>query len=275
VSSASAVIPAYNEEDCIERCLETLLDQTRPPHEVIVVDDGSTDRTQQIVEGLGVRLLHQSHRGPGAARNLGASRATGDILVFVDADMTFHREFLDYLTRPIREGKAVGTFTREEYVRNTDNRWARLWTLNDYLPPGRRVHPDSPNEDRVFRAIRRDAFLRVGGFEERSGASNDDWSLAPKLGQLATAAAGAICYHDNPSTPGEVFLCARWLGRTGLYHGAPMALGHVAPWRTLRQGRRLWRGSHDPASWLFRVIYDLGLLAGHVDHAYFHRGQAK
>ena len=91
----SVIIPAYNEEQYIGACLESLLNQTHPSYEAIVVDDGSTDRTVEVIRSFnGVRLLRQDHSGPGGAYNLGAQHARGDILVFVDAGMTFVPDFI-------------------------------------------------------------------------------------------------------------------------------------------------------------------------------------
>jgi glycosyltransferase involved in cell wall biosynthesis len=84
----SVVIPCYNAADYIERALRSVAQQTLPPYEVIVVDDGSTDRTPDIVAGFrpSVVLLTQPNGGVAAARNAGTQRATGDWIAFLDAD---------------------------------------------------------------------------------------------------------------------------------------------------------------------------------------------
>nr|WP_246447735.1 glycosyltransferase family A protein [Novosphingobium flavum] len=84
----STVIPAYNRADLIPETLRSILSQTRPPHELIVVDDGSTDGTPDAVAAFGksVTLLRQSNAGAGVARNTGCARATGDIIHFMDSD---------------------------------------------------------------------------------------------------------------------------------------------------------------------------------------------
>src|SRR3990167_165993 len=103
----SIIIPAYNEAKYIGTCLSSLQGQNLKTKEIIVVDDGSTDDTLKVVNSL--KILHQNHRGAGAARNLGAKHAIGDILVFVDADMEFSPQFLEHLTLPIRQGESRGT----------------------------------------------------------------------------------------------------------------------------------------------------------------------
>ena len=80
---ASIVIPVYNAENTIEATLKALKLQTEKDFEIIVVDDGSIDKTKEIVSKHPVRLIFQEHLGPAAARNLGVENAKGDIIVFI------------------------------------------------------------------------------------------------------------------------------------------------------------------------------------------------
>jgi glycosyltransferase involved in cell wall biosynthesis len=85
----SVIIPAYNACKFIAEAIESVLNQTFPAHEIIVVDDGSTDGTGEFVEkqfGDKVRLIQQGNKGQGAARNAGIKVATGNIFQFLDAD---------------------------------------------------------------------------------------------------------------------------------------------------------------------------------------------
>lgn len=86
--SISVVIPAYNAEAVIERAIESVLRQTRPPEEIIVVDDGSTDRTAEKVWQYGdrVRYLFQKHCGANEARNCAIEQAQGTWIALLDAD---------------------------------------------------------------------------------------------------------------------------------------------------------------------------------------------
>ena len=84
----STIIPAYNRADLIGETLRSVLSQTRAPAEVIVVDDGSTDGTPDVVAGFGkdVTLIRQVNAGAGPARNAGFARSTGEIIHFQDSD---------------------------------------------------------------------------------------------------------------------------------------------------------------------------------------------
>jgi glycosyltransferase involved in cell wall biosynthesis len=82
----SLIIPVFNGERFLREAIESALEQTRPPHEVIVVDDGSTDASAEIARSLGVTCLQQSNQGPSAARNLGAAHSSGDYIAFLDQD---------------------------------------------------------------------------------------------------------------------------------------------------------------------------------------------
>jgi glycosyltransferase involved in cell wall biosynthesis len=83
----SVIVPCFNDEEYIADCLTSICEQDYPEIEIIVVDDGSSDRSAQIVRGFeGVRLIEQENQGPAAARNVGIRAAQGDLIAFCDAD---------------------------------------------------------------------------------------------------------------------------------------------------------------------------------------------
>jgi glycosyltransferase involved in cell wall biosynthesis len=85
----SVVVTAYNSETFVKDAVESVLRQTLPVDEVVVVDDGSSDRTGEIVKQFaerGVRYLYQDNQGPGAARNRGVNETSGELIAFLDAD---------------------------------------------------------------------------------------------------------------------------------------------------------------------------------------------
>jgi glycosyltransferase involved in cell wall biosynthesis len=91
----SVIIPAYNREEYIGEAIESVLTQTYPPYEVIVVDNNSTDRTVEIAASFaGVSVVHESKQSIGAARNRGVLASSGDWLSFLDSDDLWTQEKL-------------------------------------------------------------------------------------------------------------------------------------------------------------------------------------
>jgi len=209
----SIIIAIYNEEKYIDACIKSLLQQNYKPIEIIIIDDGSVDKTKTIVTKYpSIHLFSQEHLGTARARNYGAEKATGSILIFVDADMKFQGNFIENLIRPIEDGTTKGTFSKLEYVANWDKPLSRCWNRNNkpILPEKMRVRQDI-NEGDDFRAILKSEFLRVNGFDNIG--YTDTWSLAKKLGHKPVNAPGAVYYHYNPETYSEVFSSAKWIGK--------------------------------------------------------------
>lgn len=208
----SIIIPVFNEEKVIGDCLTSLQEQTYKDIEIIVIDDGSKDKTRESVGNFPVKLVEQSHLGPGVARNHGVKEAKGEILVFVDADMTFDKKFIELLTKPIRGGQTIGTFSKYEFVYNKNNVWSKCWNINKGLPVHKMHKENYPDTQPVFRAILKKEFLKAGGFEPIGYI--DDHTLSNKLGVLAISSPGAIFYHRNPDNLLEVYKQARWIGKS-------------------------------------------------------------
>jgi glycosyltransferase involved in cell wall biosynthesis len=80
----------------------------REKYEVIVVDDGSTDETKDIVAKYPVRYIHQQNRGPAAARNNGVNHAQGEIVLFTDADCEPEPTWIEEMIKPLNDNQVVG-----------------------------------------------------------------------------------------------------------------------------------------------------------------------
>ena len=110
----SIIIPAFNEERLIERCLHSIavsLAANLTPgftSEIIVVDNNSTDRTGKLARQAGALVVFETINQIGRARNAGAAQATGDWLLFLDADSLLSPRLLADILRAIEEGKSVG-----------------------------------------------------------------------------------------------------------------------------------------------------------------------
>jgi glycosyltransferase involved in cell wall biosynthesis len=234
----TVIVPVYNEELYLAECLRSLRAQTYKPLEIIVVDDGSTDGTAALARRAGVLVLSQRHAGQARAVALAAEVAHGAVLAFLDGDQQFPPDFIERLVAPIVANECLGTSPSEEIVANPENVWSRCMQIIGGLPPEKRASllPSQRAQGAaVYRAVRADAFRRVGGFDDVG--YDDDRTLAAKLGQNARFVDGVFCYHHNPATLPEVFKLGSWGGKS-VWH------------------RRRWRGLLDffPLRGVFRGL---------------------
>src|SRR3954453_18164174 len=108
--SVSVIIPTYNRASYIATAVESALNQTRIPDEILVVDDGSTDDTDRVLRqfGLPIRVIRQANRGRSAARNVGLRAATGDAVLFLDSDDFLMPENIETCARVLETKPEIG-----------------------------------------------------------------------------------------------------------------------------------------------------------------------
>ncbi len=174
----SVVIPAYNAEQFIREALDSVLAQTYRDFEVLVVDDGSTDSTREIVASYGepVRCIEQANAGPSAARNRGVREARGELIAFLDADDLWMPEKLAEQA-PLfdAEGRVGLVYCQAERI-GADG---RILTTPDRPKPEGKVFEDflrrnhCPTSGAV---VRRECFAQCGGFREDMSQA-EDWHL--------------------------------------------------------------------------------------------------
>ncbi|MBP1599334.1 MAG: glycosyl transferase [Acidobacteria bacterium] len=130
----SIVIPDFNHAPYIGEAIQSVLDQTYPLHEIVVVDDGSTDDSREVVARFGnrVRYLWQENRGLSAARNTGIRAAQGEYVGLLDADDMYEPEFLSTLV-PILEGRpdAAGVYCGYRFVNHQNTPLETLSACED------------------------------------------------------------------------------------------------------------------------------------------------
>ncbi len=124
MTSLSVIIPNFNRETLIGETLSNLLGQTRLPDEIIVVDDGSTDKSVEVIQSFGskVKLIQQTNQGPGAARNAGLRIATGEFIQFQDSDDLFSLNKLEVQARLLDQTGADIAFSPWVKVRIEERR---------------------------------------------------------------------------------------------------------------------------------------------------------
>jgi len=176
----SVVISVYNGAGQLERCLRSLAPERPWLEEVVVVDDGSSDRSGEVARMAGCELVRlPTRRGISVARNTGAYAATGDILVFIDADTE---------VRPGWAGALRAAFAGGAVLAGGGLRWPEAHTLSEWYQSAGRWHDEEarngflPFASGAHFAIRRDVFLRLGGFDELLPVTEDlDLSLRAQL----------------------------------------------------------------------------------------------
>lgn len=222
VGRVSVVIAGHNEEDSIARCVVSLREQSRPPDEIIVVSDGSTDRMPAKLRELQNRgLIQEAHctqvrGGKSAALNLAVGRTTGDIVVNVDCDCTFDRHAIRDIVEPFADHE-VGAVSGNIIVRNPDASLITACQAIEYLisiSQGKQA-ADMTNQvsciSGAFGAFRRVVMQRVGGLDAGGGEDLDVTLKLRTAGWKAVFAPDAICYTDVPETfPALVRQRFRW-----------------------------------------------------------------
>ncbi len=112
----SVVIPTYNRSLLVQKAIKSVLSQTKPPYEIIVVDDGSRDDTLSVLKNYPVKVLHQENRGVSSARNLGIKKSTGDVIAFLDSDDEWKEDKLKNQLTLHKEGYKF-SHTEEIWIR--------------------------------------------------------------------------------------------------------------------------------------------------------------
>ena len=187
LSFVSVVIPAYNEEDYLLACLESIKKQDYAgKYEVIVVDNASTDNTAQIALAWGAKVVYESKRSPASARQKGAEVAKGEIVAFIDADTRAPTHWLSTI---------VSRFVRKPGMVSISGPYAycdagKLTKITSYMG-----NFFSIITDQLFRkvfhkgsavwgcnfAVRRSAFWEVGGFNTNIKFYGEEYELSLRL----------------------------------------------------------------------------------------------
>jgi cellulose synthase/poly-beta-1,6-N-acetylglucosamine synthase-like glycosyltransferase len=200
----AVTVGVYNEEKRVGGLLDALRAQTRPPDQVVIVDDGSTDATREVActwarRDSRVRVLAQENRGPAAARNVAWRAADADVCIFTDGDCVPAADWIERLLQPFADphvGAAGGAYS----TINTRSRLARFigceiaWRYRN-VDGAIQVHGT------YNLAVRRHVLEEVGGLDERyPKASGEDWDMTYKISRTHTIAYvhDAVVGHYHP-----------------------------------------------------------------------------
>jgi GT2 family glycosyltransferase len=236
----SVVICAYNAERTMRACLESLRTLRYPHYEVIVVNDGSTDRTLAISEEFPeIRIVSQDNRGLSAARNVGIAAATGDIVAFTDSDCVVDPDWLTYLSYGFDSAGFVAV-GGPNLPPPEESRTAACVAAS----PGGPTHVLLNDEVAEHipgcnMAFRKDVLDRVGGFDPVFRAAGDDVDLCWRLqneGHVIGFSAAAMVWHFRRNT------VKAYLKQQMGYGAAEALLYFKHPYRFNFLGQSKWLG---------------------------------
>ena len=197
----SVVVPVHNGGPDLRACLEAIARSSRRPDELLVVDDGSTDGAVACARELGAKVfsLPDGPHGPAWARNRGAARSAGDVLVFVDADVEIHPDALERFARAFADDpELAAVFGSYDDHPSAPGHVSRYKNLLHHF-----VHQQGAGDAETFwagcGAIRRDVFKSAGGFSEAyRRPSIEDIELGARLraaGHRIRLAPEILCTH--------------------------------------------------------------------------------
>jgi glycosyltransferase involved in cell wall biosynthesis len=184
--AVSVVVPLFNKERYIRRCIESICRQTMPDFEAVVVDDGSADRSADVAEAIAdprIRIIRQENRGEGAARNRGIREARAELIAFLDADDEWLPGFLEAIM-DLRHSHPEAGILATGYRRYRNGSWDMETTLagpsgdhrlliRNYLCLAMKGNPVCSSNT----AIPSSVLAQTGGFPEGEpyGADRDLW----------------------------------------------------------------------------------------------------
>jgi len=181
MTRVSIIIPCYNAERYVRETIESALSQTRPADEILVIDDGSTDRSVEVAASFGdsVQVIRQSNGGSSVARNKGIEHATGDYLLFLDADDLIDPRTIEVQLAAVQGvSNGVGLMGGAWFTEDPEQ------TTHTQLPPERGFFPDIIQGNLgLMHAwfVPREMMRKVGGF--RPGlVMFEDWECWCRLG---------------------------------------------------------------------------------------------
>ncbi len=186
----SVIIPCYNRERYLAEAIESVLEQTHPNIELIVIDDGSSDRSGEIAQSYPLKYHYQTNGGISAARNAGIAVANGEFLAFLDSDDIWVQDKL---------AKQMAAFDT-----NPDIEAVFGYAQNFYSPEldenfrNRIRCPEKPVAAHISSAmlIKRSAFLRVGNFDTNLNTGIDiSWYIWAIEHQLQQITIPDVVYH--------------------------------------------------------------------------------
>ncbi len=217
----SVVIPVYNCQQTIAQCLDSMVSQDHPHYEVLVVDDGSTDRTVDICATYpNIQMIQLKNGGPARARNIGTTMATGEIVAFTDGDCIAEPNWLSELARGFNRPRiaGVGGDQKSPHDETVFGRRVqdilKLLGVVTYYTQAISVLTETPHNPSCNAAYLKRVLDEVGGFDEGLWPGEDvDLDIRiRKKGHTLIYNPDAVVRHYRPKTYGGFAVMMRRYG---------------------------------------------------------------
>ncbi len=248
------VVPAYNEEATLAETLQSLLAQTHPPDQILVVDDCSTDRTGEVAAAAGATVLRPVQRlgSKARAQNFALPYVLGDIVLTVDADTTLAPTYIERILQPFQDphvaiaaGCVLARYTRTLWERGRQIEY--LFGFHFYRVVQNMVHAPVVCSG-CCAAFRVQDLREAGGFPERTIVEDMDLSWTfQRAGRVAVYVSDAVAYAADPST----FHFMRkqvWRWMSGFFQNVAL------------HGRHLPRDKPWLAVWMYAAVLEILLV---------------
>jgi len=183
--TVTAYIPCYNGEKYLPDTINAILRQTRPPDEVLIIDDGSTDNSAEVASRFPVRVIrHAGNQGLAAARNTALSHAQYELLAAFDVDAVAEPAWLEYLLEAFGDGQIAGAGGRliENFREAPADLWRALQLSQDLGEAPIEMEWPTPKRLGGFGTVFRvDALKKMGGYDERFRTNYEDVDLCKRV----------------------------------------------------------------------------------------------
>lgn len=199
----SIILPIFNDEDTIQACIRSLIEQDHEKTEIVIVDDGSTDRTPTILAEIAkahqdIKVFRIAHGGVTKARNFGLANSFGEIVFFAEGDAIYNKDYVSKSLREFEKNQKVGG------VCVTGGLWiARETLVSKFIDVENRIKRSmlEKGKRKPYYAwiFRREALKETGGFDERlfQGEDKDIFMRVKEAGYLIGLVPGVNWHHKR------------------------------------------------------------------------------
>lgn len=176
----SIIIPVYNVEDYIGKCLDSVFNQTFNDYEVIVVNDGTKDNSMEIVKEYDVKIINQENMGLSEARNTGVKKAKGEYIIFLDSDDFIEKDLLKRINDSSKNNPDIIRFQIEDYENNEVTNKYEEDSFNGLngVEAFKRICSYHYIENAWAYAIRREYYIKEK-YKFKKGTYHEDFGLIP------------------------------------------------------------------------------------------------